>query len=406
MTMNQVLKLSNLTERVCVIEALNEYDELGSEQFFATYYYHDDVGKRHTFAPATSWPLYYRDGKVPSHGYPSKAIAAVAHFKQHGQLLWAFSGGLNTVVSRLEILDPSGEYFRFRSPFQPTDSDFRPLMHFLENQMQMQAIYQPVMVRTLLQMDGKASRSTIAREILLEDNRRMGSQIEYERIVKQLPGQVLEDRNWVTFDEHNDEYALNADLTNITKDELDILINACEARIWAYQAGGSPSPREWSAGLKGIDQQQELDRSREELEDSGDFNPDDIEDARRRIYREIVLRQGQKRFREALLNAYQGKCAITGYDTDNALEACHILPYKGLDTNYVVNGLLLRADIHTLFDLGKIAVDTSDMTLILADELKGSSYEDLAGRSISLPIDPDMHPSSDALYKHRRAAGL
>ena len=142
------------------------------------------------------------------------------------------------------------------------------------------------------------------------------------------------------------------------------------------------------------------------MEDSGDFNPDNIEDARRRIYREIVLRQGLKRFREALLNAYQGKCAITGYDTDNALEACHILPYKGLDTNYVVNGLLLRADIHTLFDLGKIAVNTSDMTLILADELKGSSYEDLAGRSISLPIDPDMHPSSDALYKHRRAAGL
>mgnify|MGYP000167958871 FL=1 len=111
-------------------------------------------------------------------------------------------------------------------------------------------------------------------------------------------------------------------------------------------------------------------------------------------------------FRQELLDAYEGRCAFTGYDFTGALEACHIVPYQGPGTNHVTNGLLLRADIHTLFDIGKMAVRTSDMTLIIADELKEGSYGHLSGRSITLPIDPVARPNVDALNQHRELTGL
>ena len=50
---------------------------------------------------------------------------------------------------------------------------------------------------------------------------------------------------------------------------------------------------------------------------------------------------------------YEGKCAVTGCDVPDVLQAAHIFPYMGPETNHPSNGLL-RADIHTLFDLGLI----------------------------------------------------
>ena len=138
----------------------------------------------------------------------------------------------------------------------------------------------------------------------------------------------------------------------------------------------------------------------------GAFNPESLEDARTETYGRIVLRRGQPAFRRELLEAYGGQCAVTGYDSEFALEACHIVPYRGPDTNHVSNGLLLRADIHTLFDLGKTGVDTYDMSVILADGMTQSSYADLAGTSITLPQDPSKRPSAAALDQHRFLVGL
>jgi putative restriction endonuclease len=76
------------------------------------------------------------------------------------------------------------------------------------------------------------------------------------------------------------------------------------------------------------------------------------EDMRDWALRCIAARRGQAAFRAALIDAYGGRCSITGCDAVEALEAAHISPYKGDHTNDVTNGLLLRADLHTLFDLG------------------------------------------------------
>ena len=137
------------------------------------------------------------------------------------------------------------------------------------------------------------------------------------------------------------------------------------------------------------------------LESIGEFNPDSIQDARDRIHASIVKRRGRDGFRRELLKAYGGKCAVTGCDMEEALEACHIIPYQGPETNHITNGLLLRGDIHTLFDLGEITVNTSDWTLVLGERMTSSSYADLAGTSITLPEDPSKRPSAAELNQHR-----
>lgn len=71
------------------------------------------------------------------------------------------------------------------------------------------------------------------------------------------------------------------------------------------------------------------------------FDPTDLIDGRKRTITSVVQRQGQPAFRRALIKAYGGKCAVTDCDAEEALEAAHIVPYQGPETNHVTNGLLL-----------------------------------------------------------------
>ncbi|MGV7215027.1 HNH endonuclease [Bradyrhizobium sp. UFLA05-112] len=123
-------------------------------------------------------------------------------------------------------------------------------------------------------------------------------------------------------------------------------------------------------------------------------------DQRQKAMAEVVRRRGQAKFRKALLEAYRGTCAITGCDAVEALEAAHVAPYRGDHSDHVQNGLLLRADIHSLFDLGLMSVDPATMTVVIAAGLVGTTYGALAGAALSLPLDPRKRPSLDALAKH------
>lgn len=84
----------------------------------------------------------------------------------------------------------------------------------------------------------------------------------------------------------------------------------------------------------------------------------------------------------------------------SVLEAAHINPYLGAKTNDVTNGLLLRADLHTLFDLGLLTVDPNSLRLVVASSLKGSDYESLHGTALRLPAVTSSRPSQEALEKH------
>ena len=126
-----------------------------------------------------------------------------------------------------------------------------------------------------------------------------------------------------------------------------------------------------------------------------------LKDTRERAERTIALRRGQREFRSALLNAYNGRCAVTASAVVGVLEAAHISPHRGLNTNVVSNGLLLRADVHTLFDLHLLTVN-GDLRVLLSPELAGSEYADFAGRSLaSAPLRTPDEPNREALRAHR-----
>jgi predicted restriction endonuclease len=71
----------------------------------------------------------------------------------------------------------------------------------------------------------------------------------------------------------------------------------------------------------------------------------------------------------------------------------------------VTNGLLLRADIHTLFDIGLIAIDEGFKVLI-SPNLDRTEYSALRGQVLSIPEDPAARPSVKALQWHREQTGL
>lgn len=137
-----------------------------------------------------------------------------------------------------------------------------------------------------------------------------------------------------------------------------------------------------------------------DLQKNGYFDPENLEDARKRVITSIVRRQGQSKFRKTLIEIYNCQCAITGCNAEQVLEAAHIIPYLGSDTSYPTNGLLLRADIHTLFDLYLIAINPDTMTVEISPNLKNTPYDDLAKKPILLPQNEDYKPNKQAIKQH------
>jgi hypothetical protein len=172
----------------------------------------------------------------------------------------------------------------------------------------------------------------------------------------------------------------------------------------AAQASGNSVPEEVSA---------ELDARlstlltlapliRHDDADDSRFDPDSINDTAERTIRAIRLRRGQPAFRDALLEAYGRRCAITGCAVEDVLEAAHITPHLGTITNHVSNGLLLRADIHTLFDCGLLAIEPKSRTVVINKRLRASSYAKLIGKALRQPKDAAKGPSTRNLEKKFR----
>jgi putative restriction endonuclease len=136
----------------------------------------------------------------------------------------------------------------------------------------------------------------------------------------------------------------------------------------------------------------------EEADDPA-FDPDSVEDLRERALRAIRIRRGQPAFRAMLLEAYGCRCVITGCAVKDVLEAAHITPYLGGTTNHTSNGLLLRADLHTLFDCGLLAIEPCKRMVVVAAALRTSSYGKIAGQPIRAPKNPINGPSKKNLEK-------
>jgi hypothetical protein len=143
-----------------------------------------------------------------------------------------------------------------------------------------------------------------------------------------------------------------------------------------------------------------------ELAELPDFDPTNLREGRQTEIANIVRRRGQPAFRSQLLRAYRNRCAITGCDVVETLEAAHILPYNGPETNHPANGLLLRSDVHTLFDLGRITIDPDSMEIEVDPALAGTEYEQYRGKRLPEPSERSVVPSREALRSHRENRGL
>jgi putative restriction endonuclease len=115
-------------------------------------------------------------------------------------------------------------------------------------------------------------------------------------------------------------------------------------------------------------------------------------------------RLGQGAFRIIVTDAYRRRCAITGERTLPALEAAHIKPFAEGGSHEPTNGLLLRRDIHALFDMGYVTV-APDLRFNVSRKIKeefenGRDYYQLHGQPIAPPISPNWSPDAASLAWH------
>ncbi|WP_458388389.1 HNH endonuclease [Sphingomonas sp. F9_3S_D5_B_2] len=119
----------------------------------------------------------------------------------------------------------------------------------------------------------------------------------------------------------------------------------------------------------------------------------------------LLRRLGQGTFRMAITDGYQRRCAVSGEKTLPILDAAHIRSYAEGGEHEVSNGLLLRTDIHKLFDRGYVTV-TEDLRFSVSERLKadfdnGKHYYEMHGREVATPAPGIALPSQDALRWHR-----
>jgi putative restriction endonuclease len=115
-------------------------------------------------------------------------------------------------------------------------------------------------------------------------------------------------------------------------------------------------------------------------------------------------RIGQGTFQVIVTEAYGRSCAVTGERALPALDAAHIRPFADLQSHTVNNGLLLRSDVHRLFDAGYITV-TPAYRVEASDRMRedfndGENYLKLHGASINLPARSEDHPGAEYLRWH------
>lgn len=116
-----------------------------------------------------------------------------------------------------------------------------------------------------------------------------------------------------------------------------------------------------------------------------------------------VVRTGQVNFRARMMARYGAQCVITECKIDTLLEAAHIIPYRGDQSDDELNGLLLRVDIHRLFDAYLISINPQTHTVELANSLSDETYLSLKGKRLFVFSPKPRRLFLEAHYKQFRA---
>jgi putative restriction endonuclease len=118
----------------------------------------------------------------------------------------------------------------------------------------------------------------------------------------------------------------------------------------------------------------------------------------------VAPRLGQGSFRVMVTDAYGRRCAASGERTLPVLEAAHIRPFSLEGEHRVDNGLLLRSDLHTLYDRGYLTV-TPDYRIEVSRRIReefenGRDYYAFQGKPIRLPESEEDRPNPSSLEWH------
>jgi putative restriction endonuclease len=117
-------------------------------------------------------------------------------------------------------------------------------------------------------------------------------------------------------------------------------------------------------------------------------------------------RLGQGAFRILVTDSYRRMCAVTRERTLPALDAAHIRPFAEGGVHEASNGVLLRRDIHSLFDAGYVTI-TPELNFEVSRRIKeefenGRQYYELHGRGVAVPDNPKRCPDREALTWHNQ----
>lgn len=118
----------------------------------------------------------------------------------------------------------------------------------------------------------------------------------------------------------------------------------------------------------------------------------------------VAPRLGQGTFRIAVTDAYERACAVTGEHSLPVLDAAHIRSYSDSGPHEVANGILLRSDLHRLFDQGYITISPGHRVEVSRrlheDYSNGRSYYPLHGTALQLPAQPVDRPAPEFIRWH------
>jgi hypothetical protein len=133
--------------------------------------------------------------------------------------------------------------------------------------------------------------------------------------------------------------------------------------------------------------------TQDEVEDEDTYNPN-LGDRRNWEKREVASRPGQGKFKKLLIKRHGASCQVTGCRVMAVIEAAHINPFRGEDDDNPQNGLLLRADIHTLFDRDLLGIEPGSLKICIHPDIE-KNYGKLKGKILRFA---DVHrPSKLAL---------
>jgi len=389
------MSLDDIKKPASILAAVGECRRLGRDAFLAKY----------GFGAAREYFLV-----IDGERFDSKAIVGAAHgfeFPRQGALRSTdFSGGAATVARKLDELGFKVEQGAGAAPAHPGVAAESPLSTLLKSG----SIYTREALKKLLDTQDATINTGIFRPagsssvLIFITKNKTSDRTQYE---DHLDGDTLHCQG-------QSAGRTDALLIEHRQRGLELLVFYRESKYehpgagfrfegrFNYVSHSGTKPANFVLQRKSTS----LDQAATEAESAGAFDPANIEDARKKTLAAIVRRQGQPAFRRALLAAYGGCCAVTGTAIAEVLEAAHIVPYQGPKTNHVSNGLLLRADLHTLFDLGLIAVNEATFELVVSPNLQGTDYAQWAGQRLRLPSAAGERPSSAALRAHRQSCGL